>query len=115
MARVTIEGETHCATATEDQYRRLETGDILYFPETPFVLTDEERPILLAQKQVDASYHKNISYRPTQDRLKGVDQKDAKEWKRMHQVMRSYSNRAVDFTASFLSRYAKDWKIDFAS
>jgi hypothetical protein len=29
--------------------------------------------------------------------------------------MRDYSHRAIDFTASFLSRYARDWKVDFAS
>jgi hypothetical protein len=115
MARVTIEGDLAGVTATDEQYRRLETGDILYFPRTPFLLTAEERSILLAQKQVDASYHKNISYRPAEDRLKGVDQKDAAEWDRMHRVMRSYSERAIAFTASFLEQYARDWKIDFAS
>src|SRR5215212_2061575 len=115
MARVTIEGGQKSVTATDEQYRHLETGDILYFPRTPFLLTAEERAILLAQKQVDASYHKNISYRPAQDRLKGVDQKDGVERERMHRVMRSYSERTIAFTASFLSRYAADWKVDFAS
>lgn len=115
MARVTIDGDASKSTATEEQYRRLETGDILYFPETPFTLTQEERAFLLSQKQIDASYHKNISYRPAEDRLKGVDQKDPDERDRMHKVMRGYSERAIAFMKSFLSRYASDWKIDFAS
>ena len=29
--------------------------------------------------------------------------------------MRSYSERAIAFMGTFLSRYARDWKIDFAS
>jgi hypothetical protein len=115
MARVTIDGDLRDRTATEEQYQRLESGDILYFPATPFVLTPEERAFLLAQRQSSASFHKNISYRPAEDRLKGVDQSDPAEWQRMQEVMRSYSSRAIEFMSSFLSRYATDWKIDFAS
>lgn len=115
MARVTIEDGFANATASDDHYRSLESGDILYFPRTPFTLTAEERAVLLAQKQVDASYHKNISYRPAQDLLKGIDQKDRAERERMHEVMRAYSGRAIAFMARFLGRYARDWKIDFAS
>ena len=43
MARFTIEGDRPNRTANEEQYRRLESGDILYFPRTPFELTAEER------------------------------------------------------------------------
>ncbi len=115
MARNCLEGDQRNATATEEQYRSLETGDILYFPTTPFLLSDDERAFLLAQKQVDASYHKNISYRPGQDRLKGVDRRDEAQWAQMHQIMRAYSERAIAFMTRFLARYARDWKIDFAS
>jgi hypothetical protein len=115
MARITIELEQPNQPASEDQYRRLEAGDILYFPGTPFELTPLERSFLLSQKQSDASYHKNISYRPAEDRLRGVDQKDPEAWERMHRTMKAYSSRAIAFLASFLPRYARDWKIDFAS
>ncbi|HEV3164848.1 MAG TPA: Kdo hydroxylase family protein [Isosphaeraceae bacterium] len=114
MARITIDGYRQPMPATEQQYRRLEVGDILYFPATPFPLTAEERSFLLAQKQSSA-FHKNISYRPNSDRLKGVDQKDESQRQRMHHVMRAYSQRAVAFMASFLPRYAPNWRIDFAS
>jgi hypothetical protein len=114
MARFTIELDQVNATATEEQYRRLESGDILYFPSTPFALTAEDRAFLLSQRQSEA-FHKNISYRPAEDRIKGVDRKSAAEWARMHRTMRDYSTHAVNFMATFLSRYALDWKIDFAS
>ncbi|MDR3634771.1 MAG: Kdo hydroxylase family protein [Isosphaeraceae bacterium] len=115
MARITLDGSSAGSEAGEDIYRGLETGDILYFPTTPFVLTAEEQSVLLAQKQAETSLHKNISYRPAQDRLKGIDQSDTAEWKRVHGVMRDYSQRAIAFMASFLSRYARDWKVDYAS
>jgi hypothetical protein len=115
MARITIAVDQQHRPAGDEQYRRLESGDILYFPSTPFELTDEERAFLLAQRQSGASFHKNISYRPAEDRLRGVDQKEPAQWRRMHATMRAYSHRAVAFMASFLPRYAADWKIDFAS
>jgi hypothetical protein len=115
MARRTLEGDLRSTIASDAQYLALESGDILYFPATPFPFSNEERSFLIAQKKVDASYHKNISYRPAEDRLKGIDQKDPEARRRMHEIMRSYSKRAIDFVASFLPRYAVDWRLDFAS
>ncbi len=114
MARMTLEGVA-CGPAAMEQYRALETGDILYFPTTPFEITDEDRAFLLTQRQVHASYHKNISYRPAQDRLKGVDARDAADRKRMHAVMKRYSQHAISFVAGLLPRYTSGWKIDYAS
>ncbi len=69
----------------------------------------------MTQKQVDASYHKNVSYRPLEDRLKGVDQDDPAQRERVHEIMRGYSQRAIAFMSTLLNRYAASWKIDFAS
>jgi hypothetical protein len=115
MARITIDDDQQVRAASDEQYRRLESGDILYFPRSPFELTAEERAFLLSQRQSGASFHKNISFRPAEDRLRGVDQNDPDQWQRMHQTMRAYSTRATEFMASFLARYATTWKIDFAS
>lgn len=115
MARITLGMDRFITEATEDEYCGLEAGDIVYFPVSPPLLPDHDRAFLVTQKQVGASYHKNISYRPLEDRLKGVDQDDAKDRARVHEIMREYSKRAVEFTSSFLKRYAVNWKIDFAS
>jgi hypothetical protein len=114
MARIAIQNLAPSAPASEEWYRSLETGDILYFPTTPFDFPTDERAFLLGQKQSSA-FHKNISYRPAADRLKGVDQKDEAARARMHQIMRAYSERAIKFMASFFPRYARAWRIDFAS
>ena len=115
MARIALGAERFGTEASGPEYRGLETGDILYFPDSPPLLPDKDRAFLVTQKQVDASYHKNISYRPAEDRLKGVDQNDAAQRARVHEIMRGYSQRAIGFMSTFLNRYAGSWKIDFAS
>jgi hypothetical protein len=115
MARWTIDEELARGAAPDDLCSRLESGDILYFPTTPIPLPEDDQAFLLEQKQVDASYHKNVSYRPSQDRLKGVDARDEAQFDRTHQIMRDYSRQAVAFMARFFPKYVRDWKIDFAS
>src|SRR5262249_49775807 len=115
MARLTIDADLARGAAPDDLCTRLESGDIVYFPTNPIPLPEDDCAFLLGQKQVEASYHKNISYRPAQDRLKGVDAKDGLAFERAHRVMRDYSRSAVAFMASFFPRYARDWKVDFAS
>ena len=51
----------------------LEAGNILYFPQTPFAFPDDDLKFLLGRKQTDASFHKNIAYRPAEDRITGLD------------------------------------------
>jgi hypothetical protein len=115
MARITMGVERFGTEASAAEYRGLEAGDILYFPISPPLLTEQDRAFLVTQKQVDAPYHKNVSYRPLEDRLKGVDQEDAAQRARMHEIMRGYSQRSIAFMAALLKRYAATWKIDFAS
>jgi hypothetical protein len=115
MARITLRAERFGTEASESEYLGLETGDILYFPESPPLVSDEDRAFLVTQKQVDAAYHKNVSYRPLEDRLKGVDQDDPAQKARVHAIMRDYSQRAIAFMSTLLNRYAASWKVDYAS
>lgn len=103
------------ATERSQHYcRQLEEGNILYFAQLPFDLSPEDRTFLLSVKQSDASYHKNIAYRPKQDRVTGFDRGSA-EYERLRDVMRRYSQRIIQFASSFLPRYAATWKLDYAS
>jgi hypothetical protein len=115
MARITFGKERIDTEATELEYRALEAGDILYFPTSPTLLAEEGRAILITQKQLGAAYHKNISYRPIEDRLKGIDQGDALQRERVHAIMRGYAQRAIAFMGTFLRRYSAGWNIDYAS
>ena len=115
MARITLGKDRFDTEASAHEYRGLESGDILYFPDSPPLLPEEDRKFLVTQKQVNASYHKNISYRTLEDRLKGVDQDNPEERARVHEIMRGYSGRAIAFMGSLLKKYAATWRIDFAS
>jgi len=107
------------ARHTEDEGRgyceQLEQGNILFFSTTPFEFPEEDRKFLLSQRQSGASYHKNVAYRPKQDRLTGFVSSDREEQERLRSVMRTYSDRATQFVARMLPAYATNWKLDFAS
>jgi hypothetical protein len=115
MARITLDNYRSGTAASDDQYRGLECGDILYFPQIPFEFPIADQKFLLGQRQTAGSLHKNVSYRPAQDRLTGIDQRDGAERTRVRAVMKTFSQNAVSFLAAFFPSYARSWKIDFAS
>lgn len=97
----------------EDRYRRvLEGGRILLFPRTPFALAEEDRALLLRQRPSGAAFHKNIAYRPDEDRVTGAG---ARSGDGLARVLREYSRSVVRFTASILPSYSARWRVDFAS
>ncbi len=93
---------------------QLEQGQILYFDRPPFDLPDEDIQFLVGQRQSDSRLHKNISYRPEQDLLRGFSQSDATR-DRVHQIMKRYSAQVRDFADRFLSPYAAHRQMDYAS
>lgn len=96
---------------------QLEAGDILYFPQTPIALPQDDLAFLLGQQQTDSSLHKNIAYKPNIDKLSGVDTKtaDAAAVARLQGIMRNYSKAVASFLTGFLSPYRANWQLDYAS
>jgi 3-deoxy-D-manno-oct-2-ulosonic acid (Kdo) hydroxylase len=92
----------------------LERGRILFFRQPPFSFPAGDREFLLAQEWTDLRMHKNVSYRPTEDVLRGISGDPAKI-ERIHSIFRDYSARVVEFAQKFLSPYAGRWALDFAS
>jgi hypothetical protein len=92
----------------------LERGQILFFSEPPFDLPREDRDFLLAQEWAELRMHKNVSYRPTEDTLRGVTG-DAATVERVHLILRNYSAQLIDFLTKFLMPYAGKWTVDFSS
>jgi hypothetical protein len=93
---------------------QLERGKVLFFSHVPFALPDADRAFLLSQKQTGSRFHKNISYRPTKNLLKGVDE-NSPERERMNTIMRDFSASVTKFISQFLAPYAAKLKLDFAS
>lgn len=100
-----------------DACRRLERGEILFFSDLPFDLPEEHQEFLLAQKQADSRFHKNISYRPKTDEIRGVDRSGSDDvgHQQMQGVMRKYSAELTRFVKQLLAPYADKLKLDFAS
>lgn len=92
----------------------LERGKILFFREPPFPFPAADREFLLAQEWTDLRMHKNVSYRPAEDVLRGISGDPAKIG-RIHSIFRDYSVRVVEFATQFLAPYARRWTLDFAS
>jgi hypothetical protein len=93
----------------------LERGNILFFPRSPFRLSDDDRAFLLAQKQTQAGYHKNIAYRPAEGRLTGTGKIAARDAARLRAILHAYSDWATDLLRQKLPEYAGKWTKDFAS
>jgi hypothetical protein len=108
------------AAVLEEQRRRwyaerLEEGCILLFAPTPFRLPDAaERAALVNARQASSAYHKNISYRPEEDRVKGLA-KGSGDADVVRRVLREYSQHASRLLADLFPWYARRWKLDFAS
>jgi 3-deoxy-D-manno-octulosonic acid hydroxylase-like protein len=92
----------------------LESGQILLFPELPFALPAEDQEFLLRQEWAELRLHKNVSYRPSEDVLKGVSG-SAATTDRLRSIFRNYAAAVIDFAGKFLSPYAGKWTIDFSS
>jgi hypothetical protein len=93
----------------------LESGNILYFAATPFVISEEDRAVLLGQKQTSGAFHKNVAYRPAEDRVTGLDKSESAEAEKLREILQHYSQSATKFLGELLPPYAGKWKLDYAS
>ncbi len=116
---VTIDGpvgrESWPATRAREVCRELEAGNIVFLPRTPIEIPSEDRETLLGRKQSSSAYHKNIAYRPLEDRVTGLDKNEAREGEKLRRILQDYSRRSVEFLRGFLAPYAENWKLEFAS
>jgi len=95
---------------------QLESGNLLFFPENPFPLSPEEREFLLGLRQTGARVHKNIAYRPLEDRLTGLDRQESLEHaERLRAILRKFSEDVAQSLRELLPAYAGGLRRDFAS
>jgi hypothetical protein len=92
---------------------QLEAGAILFFPTPPFDLPPNDIEFLLSLKPTDSRLHKNISYRPESDLLRGFS--DDATRTRVHEIMRRYATGVREFVDAFLAPYAGHLQMDYAS
>ncbi len=92
---------------------QLESGRVLFFDGVPFDLPVADREFLLAQRQADSIFHKNISYRPKKQVIRGLS--SSSDAARLREIMQYYSAEVTRFTEDFLAPYAGKLDLDFAS
>jgi hypothetical protein len=93
---------------------QLERGKVIFFSEVPFEFPEDDQKFLLSQKQTGSRFHKNISYRPAKDILKGMSA-GSEDRERLQRVLRTFSAELTRFVTRFLAPYAGKIKLDFAS
>ncbi len=94
-------------------YAKLEAGNILYFPETPMGMAQDDYRFLLRQRQSDSRYYKNIAYRPARDIVTGVASGSDRE--ELRRILQAYCRQAEQLLARLLPRYAERWRLDYTS
>src|SRR5271156_2327516 len=92
----------------------LERGQILFFRELPFHLLADDQRFLREQEWSELRMHKNVSYRPSEDVLRGVSGR-SETVNRLQSIFRNYSAQVIEFLTKFLAPYAGKWILDFAS
>lgn len=106
--------QTQHLTPTE-VCRHLEAGAVIYFPQSPFLFSEEDHRFLLSQRQLEAGYHKNIAYRPLADKLTGVKAGGETDVERLKSIMRDYTRQTERFLETFLAPYKGHWQLDYGS
>jgi len=95
--------------------RELEIGNILFFGHSPIDIPPQDLEVLLGRKQTSSAYHKNIAYRPSEDRLSGLDSSEQAKAFELRRILKTYSERSREFLSRFLLPFAGKWKLDYAS
>ncbi len=97
--------------------RQLEAGNILLFPQSPIELAAEDLAFLRGLEHSHRSLHKNLAYKPLQDRIAGakLESNDPAASERLLRILRGYSQSALYFLGGFLYPYAQRWQVDYAS
>ncbi len=107
----------HPATLPDPRRRAeaLETGNILFFPEIPFPLSQEDRDSLLGFVQKSSDLHKNIAFRPAQQKVSGLGKTDASTLDKVRASLSRFSEAATSYAGQFIPNYATGWRLDYAS
>src|SRR5215471_13941173 len=94
--------------------RELEQGHILFFDQPPFAFSKADADFLINQPQTNSKLHKNISYRPEADEMRGFGG-DPGDEKRAQQILRHYCEQVTELVATLLAPYAGKVQRDYAS
>src|SRR5579884_2095932 len=110
-----VEISAKAAVGGDELACELEQGNIVYLPASPLLPSVGDASILRDIERLDTSVHKNIAYKPAHDKLTGLRGVSSTVVRDVHRVLRSHSQRAIDFLRTLIPRYASAWHVDYAS
>ncbi len=104
------------ATAAADEFApTLETGNILFWQQTPFALSSQDREALLSIRSVPGAHHKNIAFKPDTQKVTGLTHLPTHAQEAVGRVLKAYTAWAVPFVAGLVPSYARGWRVDYSS
>jgi hypothetical protein len=82
----------------------------LLLKESPLVPPDADRTLLLSVRQTDSAYHKNIAYRPSEDRVTGFSRSSGDAGK-LRQALRAHCRQVQHLVSALFAPYAQAWQL----
>ena len=76
-----------------DPYGVLETGNVLILPDAPLALSAEDHELMQGIRR-SGGHHKNISYKPRQDKVSGLGKTAGPARERLRAILRRHSESA---------------------
>lgn len=94
---------------------RLERGEIIHYPVSPFPLPAGDDHRFLLDQQLASRVHKNISYDPHSGKAAGFRQHSAAQAGRLRAILASFAETTTAWLARTLPGYAQSWIRDRVS
>jgi hypothetical protein len=98
-----------------DLARRLERGEVVYYPACPFPLPRGDDLAFLLAQHLASRAHKNVSYDPRRERAAGFHHQSAEQAERLRSLLATFARGVTAWLAGVLPRYAAFWKPDLVS
>lgn len=94
---------------------RLERGEVIAFSTSPFELPAGDDEKFLLDQTLASRAHKNISFDPCTGRSAGFARRSKEQAQRLTELLAKFAERATNWLAGFLPRYAAGWTLDRVS
>lgn len=94
---------------------RLEHGELIVFPKCPFPVPEAESRLFLLQQQLRSLTHKNITYDPVRNRVRGFVRTSPEQENRLTSLLAEFSRAVADWLLTVLPRYRGGCSRDRAS
>jgi hypothetical protein len=94
--------------------QRLERGEVIYYPVCPFLVPAGDDCHFLLDQELGRG-HKNISYTPGTDRVRGYRARSTEQPDRLRALLAEFSVTTTHWLGEVLPRYRDAWKTDQVS